>query len=225
MSCQKTLRWYELFPVVSYCVQGGRCRTCGVRVSSQYPLVELATGFIFALLFIKFQYIFFTDILSFAFTYAYYASIFSLLLVIAVYDIRHKIIPDTLALVFGLVVFLGMFLFNDYVFYPHIPSVFDFLSGLYLSAPLAFLWLISRGTWMGLGDAKLAVGLGFLLGPAKIFAGAVISFWSGAIIGLLLLILSKKHSMRTEIPFAPFLVLGTMIAFLFDLHLFAMNFL
>jgi prepilin signal peptidase PulO-like enzyme (type II secretory pathway) len=224
MSCQNTLSWYELFPVVSFCVQGGRCRNCKTKVSVQYPLVELATGFIFALLFVKFQYLFFANTLSFAFSYAFYASILSLLLVIAVYDIKHKIIPDTLSLFFGVMAFVGLFLFDSSGFnsgvYLHIPTLLEFLSGAFLSLPFALIWLFSRGSWMGLGDAKLAVGLGFLLGPAKILSGAVLAFWSGAIIGLLLMMLSSKYKMKTEIPFAPFLVLGTMLAFFFEFYLF-----
>lgn len=116
--------------------------------------------------------------------------------------------------------FIGLFLFSSHGFYPHLPSLFELLAGLFLSVPFALIWLLSGGTWMGLGDAKLAVGLGFLLGPAKILSGAVLSFWSGAVIGILLMIMSKKHGMKSEIPFAPFLVLGTMLAFFFEFYLF-----
>ncbi len=224
MTCQNQLSWYELFPVLSFLFLGGRCKNCKAKISIQYPLVELASGLIFALLFLKFQDLFFVDTFVFSISYAYYVTMFSILLVIAVYDLRHKIIPDMLSLIFAIITFVGLFFFNDYGLYPHIPTVLEFLSGALLALPFAFIWLISRGAWMGLGDAKLAVGLGWLIGYSRILSGAVMAFWSGAIIGLVLIIFSKKHGMKSEIPFAPFLVLGALIAFIFELHLFPVGF-
>ena len=61
---------------------------------------------------------------------------------------------------------------------------------------------------------------GWLVGISRVFSGVVLSFWSGAIIGLLLIFLSKKHSIKSEIPFAPFLVFGALLAFIFEIHLF-----
>lgn len=227
MSCLYVLHWYDLVPVLSFCVLGGRCRNCKTKISVQYPLVELVLGLIFLGLFQKFQYYFFFDTLSFSFTFAYYAAVFSLLTVIAVYDLRHKIIPDTLALTFGICTFIGLFFFdpnNLSIFHFHLPTIWQLLSGLFLSVPFALMWLLSRGRWMGLGDAKLAVGLGFLLGPAKLVVGTVLAFWSGALVGLYLVIFSRKLKIKSEIPFAPFLVLGTLLAFFFELNILPINF-
>lgn len=223
LACQKQLSWYELFPLFSFLFLKGRCKGCKTKISWQYPLVELVTGIIFACLFLKFQDIFYSSTFSFAFTMAYYAGMFSLLIVIAVYDLRHKIIPDILALIFGVLAFLGLFLFSAFGFNPHLPSIWELSSGIILALPFALLWLVSKGTWMGLGDAKLALGLGWLLGLSRALSGIVLAFWSGAIIGLILLAFSRKHSMRSEIPFAPFLVLGAILAFLFELHLFPIS--
>jgi leader peptidase (prepilin peptidase) / N-methyltransferase len=224
MTCQSQLCWYELIPLISFFVLKGRCRNCKVKISIQYPIVELLSGLIFAGLFLKFQDIFYINTLVFSVSYAYYAVMFSILLVIAVYDFKHKIIPDTLSFIFGIIAFIGLFFFSNYIFYPHFPSIPEFLSGILLSLPFALLWLLSKGTWMGLGDAKLALGLGWFLGFGRILSGAVVAFWSGAIIGLILIIFSKKHGIKSEIPFAPFLVLGVLIAFLFELHLFPIGF-
>ena len=71
---------------------------------------------------------------------------------------------------------------------------------------------------MGLGDAKLAIGLGFMLGLASLVPATLIAVWSGALYGLILIVL-RKAGPRTEIPFAPFLVLGTLIAFIFQVSL------
>jgi len=230
MSCQRELSWYELIPLFSFLILGGRCRTCKSRISIQYPLVELTSGLIFAGLFLKFQDIFSLDKFSFFVLYDYYAVLFSILLVIAVYDLKHKIIPDILVLIFGVLSFAGLFLFsnNGYttaLLYWHIPTLLDFLSGILVALPFAFFWLVSGGRWMGLGDAKLALGIGWLLGMSAAFSALAIAFWSGAIVGVTLIILLKnsktgKLEMKSEIPFAPFLVLGAFAAFIFELHFF-----
>ena len=220
MSCRSKLEFYELVPVVSYLALGGRCRSCKTKISLQYPLVEMLTGVIFVSLFWKFQEVFYVDVYVFAGTFLFYAVMFSLLLVISIYDLRHKIIPDKLSFIFGLIAFFGIFLFNTSGFFPHTPSLLEFLSGIIVAFPFAVLWLVSKGTWMGLGDGKLAIGLGWLLGLARATSGVVVAFWSGAIIGIILLITQRKYGMKSEIPFAPFLALGAYIAFIFELHLF-----
>lgn len=229
MSCQNKLCWYELIPLFSFLVLKGRCRNCKTKISSQYILVEFATGLIFCLLFLKFQDILFISTSIFAITYAYYAIMFSLLIVIVVYDLRHKIIPNTLSLFFGVLAFVGLFFFHlNYfdnfssysIFYWQIPSMLEFLSGILISLPFCLFWLISRGAWMGLGDAKLVLGLGYFLGLSLVFSAVVLAFWIGAIMGLGLVVFKKGYGMKSEIPFAPYLVLGTFIVFFFNLHLF-----
>jgi len=220
MSCRNQLRFYELVPVLSFLGLGGRCRNCKTKISIQYPLVELATGIIFATFFLKFQDIFFFDTSSFIFSYAYYVMMFSLLLIIAVYDLKHKIISDVLVFVLGAFSFLGLFFFSSFGFYPHIPSILQFLSGFLIAAPFALLWLVSSGRWMGFGDAKLAIGLGWLLGFSLALSGVMIAFWIGALLGLSLIIFTKKYGLKSEIPFAPYLILGMFLAFIFELHLF-----
>jgi leader peptidase (prepilin peptidase)/N-methyltransferase len=185
-----------------------------------YPLVEFLTGLIFLSLFLKFKDLFFFNTLIFTFTYIYYAIVFSLLIVIAFYDLKHKIIPDTLSLSVGILAFIGLFIFNEYGFSIHIPNLLQFLSGILLALPFAFFWLVSRGAWMGLGDAKLVVGLGWLFGISRALSGIIISFWSGAVLGILLLIFSKQYKMKSEISFAPFLIFGTILSFLLELHIF-----
>jgi len=220
LSCQHVLHWYELIPLFSFIALGGRCSQCKTKISRQYPIVEFLTGLFFAALFLKFQDLFFLYTISFSLTYAYYAAAFSILLVISVYDLKHKIIPDELSLILGIFTFIGLFFFGNFGLSPHIPSVLEFLSGILIAAPFALFWLVSSGRWMGLGDAKLAISLGWLLGLSRAISGVVISFWIGAIIGILLIVFSKNHGMKSEIPFAPYLVLGTVLAFLFELHLF-----
>jgi prepilin signal peptidase PulO-like enzyme (type II secretory pathway) len=226
MSCQKKLCWYELVPVLSFLFLRGRCLRCKTKISIQYPVIELLTGMLFAALFLKLENAFWSAPLAFMAAYAFYTAVFSLLVVVAVYDIKHKIIPDSAALLLAALSFVGMFFFNiDDVrlFFPHLPTLWQFLSGFMLAAPFALLWLVSSGRWMGLGDAKLAVGLGWLLGPSRLLSGAVLSFWVGAVLGIILVAFSKKYKMRSELPFAPYLVLGALLAFLFELHIILFN--
>jgi len=221
MVCRHQLSWYELIPILSFVFLRGRCKNCKTKISIQYPLVELTTGIIFGALFLKFQDVFFfSNTVIFSFTYAYYAVMFALLIVISVYDLKHKIIPDTLSLIFGILAFVGLFLFSNYIFFLHTPSLLEFLSGLYIAVPFALFWLVSGGRWMGLGDAKLAIGLGWLLGLSAALSGIVVAFWVGAVVGIMLIIFSRKHGMKSEIPFAPYLVLGALLAFLFELSIF-----
>ena len=224
MTCQKKLSWYELVPVFSFLFLKGRCKGCKTRISVQYPIVEVVTGFIFMGLFLKLQNIFFLDTFGFTVSYAYYAIIFSLLLVISIYDLKHKIIPDPLALVLGFLSFVGLFLFSNYNFHLHFPSLMEFLSGILIASPFAILWLVSKGEWMGLGDAKLAISFGWFLGILPAISGLVLAFWTGAIFGLVLIAFSKKHGMKSEIPFAPFLVFGVIMVFIFELQFFPMLF-
>lgn len=222
MVCQSKLAWYELIPVLSFVGLRGRCKSCKTKISFQYPLVEFITGLVFATIFFKFQNILFLNVTAFSVYFLYYAVMFSLLLVVVVYDIRHKIIPDILALIFGALAFIGLFFFPNFSF--HIPPLLAFLSGVFIALPFYLLWLVSRGRWMGLGDAKLALGLGWFLGFSVALSALVLAFWIGTIIGLGLIFFSKGYGMKSEIPFAPYLALGAFIAFIFELNIFHIYF-
>lgn len=218
--CQNKLSWYELIPVVSFCLLRGRCRSCKSRISKTYLLVELITGFIFLGLFLKFQDLFLMTPWVFLANYVFYSVAFSVMVVIAFYDFKHKIIPDRLVIILGLWSFSGLFIFNESKLLLHLPTSLQFFSGILVALPFAFLWLVSRGTWMGLGDAKLVLGMGWLVGLACIVSGVAISFWLGALFGIFLILFSRKYKMKSEIPFAPFLIFGTILVFLLDLYVF-----
>lgn len=225
MSCHKTLPWYELIPLFSFLFLAGRCSKCKTKISIQYPIVELITGLVFAGLLLKFQDLFFLNTAVFSITMAFYATVFSVLIIIAVYDWRHKIIPDKLTWVLGFLAFLGLFFFDQSGFSIHWPSWNQFFAGFIISAPFALIWLVSKGKWMGLGDAKLAIGLGWLLGLSRVLSGVILAFWIGGVIGLFLIsVHRKKHGWKSEIPLAPFLALGTTLAFLCELHIFSIGF-
>jgi leader peptidase (prepilin peptidase)/N-methyltransferase len=228
VSCRHTLSWYELVPIASFILLGGRCKHCKTKISLQYICIETITGVIFMMLFSKFQDLFFLDTSLFGFIYIYYAIMFSILIVIATYDIKHKIIPDKLSYSFAIISFLSLFFlrftpFDLPSFSIHIPSIMQMLAGVFLAVPFYLFWLLSRGTWMGLGDAKLALGIGWFLGIVSALSAVVLAFWSGAIVGLFLIFFGRGYGMKSEIPFGPYLVLGVILVFVFGLNVLDMQ--
>jgi len=224
MTCNRNLRWYELIPVFSYLFQLGKCRRCAEKISHQYPIVEFITGIVFVLIAQHFLPALFFTPFAFLLLVILYVFLFSLLIVISVYDLRHKIIPDKLVYTFSLVAFLSVFVNHygaGYLFM--VPTLPSFLAGPILAAPFALLWLLSKGKWMGLGDAKLMLGLGWMLGLPQGLASIILAFWIGAVTSLLAMFFTKKKmTMKTEIPFAPFLIIGALVAFLFNLDILAL---
>jgi leader peptidase (prepilin peptidase)/N-methyltransferase len=220
-TCGKTLHWHELVPIASYIVQRGKCRGCKARISAQYPIVEALTGLMFALLYARFLYLLPANTLLFTILFTYAAIMWSLALVIAVYDIRHTIIPERLVWLLAALSFISVFIFSGDALVLHLPSVFDAAAGIILAIPFALLWYFSGGRLMGLGDAKLIVGLGYMMSLARGIAALTISFWIGAVVSLLLLVLIKgRYTMKSEVPFGPFLVLGFFIVYLLGINFF-----
>jgi len=226
MTCNKDLRWYELIPLFSYLIQKGKCRRCFMRISPQYPLVEFLTGLIFLLIAIKFYPLLYISLPMYFLLFILFVFIFSLLIVISVYDLRHKIIPDNLVYIFIIISFLSIFIDFSSISINSVftlPSLNDLIAGPVLAIPFALLWYFSNGRLMGLGDGKLILGIGWLLGLSAGLFSLVISFWLGTIISLsLILLFRKKVNMKTEIPFAPFLIISTFITFMFNFNFYSL---
>ncbi len=230
-SCSKELKWYELIPIFSYVYLQGKCKGCKTKISTQYPIVEFCTGLIFVLIAAR-QYslwevygsfdhgLFYS--LSF---FAFYCVVFSILIVISVYDIKHKIIPDEFSYTFIVLSLLKLVLFylcrkNMGLDFTYLDTL-DFLAPLFMFLPFAMLWLVSGGRWIGFGDAKLAIGIGALLGFVSGVSAIVLSFWIGAVYGILMIIRgrfnidpNKKLGMSSEVPFAPFMIIATIVVFI-----------
>jgi len=206
--CKKEIAWFDLLPVASFFLLKGKCRNCSSKISWQYPLVELAAA---ATCLLTFYYSAGVGSLAGAVETAYALSISLIFLLIFVYDLKHFIIPDgavLLAAILSLAWLLFAFLGDIYIL-GEIAGYF--LSGIGASAFFLFFFLISRGKWMGFGDIKLALVIGLFLGFPGTITALFLAFLAGAIFGIIMIILGRK-SIKSEVPFAPFLVAGSLAA-------------
>jgi len=204
--CKHSLSWKDLFPVFSWLFLGGKCRYCHKKISAQYPLVELATGILFLLIF-KFLIFNFSNnfLISQFLNLAFLFYIASALIIIFIYDLKHYLIPDKVLFPAIAVALLFRLLENLYLMPNYLLAVL-IGSGFFLA-----IFLISKGRAMGFGDVKLAILMGILLGWPNILVALFLAFFLGAIIGLILMIFKGK-GLKSEIPFGPFLITGTFIA-------------
>lgn len=226
-SCGKILTALELIPLFSFLFSFGKCRGCKSRISWQYPSVEFITGIVFLIIFLKVAL--FSAFATLA-ALLFFWFVFSILIAISVYDLKHKIVPDLLVFIFGASSLLWMILSHPLDYFSTTLGVFDLLSGPILFLPFFILWYVSDGAWMGLGDGKLAIGIGWSLGFVGGVSAVILGFWIAAFVAIILLAVQKVWNKRgsnlsgkSEIPFAPFLVLGMLLAFLFNPDLFNLN--
>ncbi len=215
-TCARTLHWYELVPVFSFLGLGGKCHTCKQSISFQYPLVELLTGIYFVLAYSRLVIGGgFTALSWLSFVFALVVG--ALLLIIAVYDLRHQIIPDMIVYPFILIA-LASVLYRALTV-PTYSFAAALVGGVFVALPFFLIWFFSKGRAMGFGDVKLALGIGWLVGLSAGFAVFVLSFWIGGIVGLFLLALSRKYKMKSEVPFGPFLIIALCIVGLWGVTL------
>lgn len=237
--CQKKLSWYELIPLASFLIQRGRCRGCGQKISWQYPLTELATGLAFAFI-PNYLYKFYGAATAFLanqpttwyyFLLAVWILAVLALILLSIIDFRLSIIPDQINIFLGLLGIAaiivqsyfnkfgpleGSFLKNYALFFGLRDNVWlNHLFAAFLGAAIfGVIIFLTRGRGMGMGDLKLAGALGLLLGWPDILMTIVLAFITGGFIGAILLILRKK-TMKSSVPFGPFIVLGVFLTFFF----------
>ncbi|MFA4871804.1 MAG: prepilin peptidase [Patescibacteria group bacterium] len=208
--CRHQLKVRDLVPVLSFIFYRGKCAYCRKKISWQYPLVELATAFLFlvgtynilgnlepAILLINSQVFFFwlRNLIFFCF-----------LIIIFVYDLRWYEILDkvtvpamVLALVLNLMLGVGW-------------------PGLLIGAAIGlffflFQFVVSKGKWLGGGDLRLGLLMGLMLGWPKIILGLFLAYIIGAIFSIILIKLNKKD-FKSQIQFGTFLSVAAIIAIL-----------
>ncbi|HEY4499942.1 MAG TPA: prepilin peptidase [Candidatus Paceibacterota bacterium] len=226
-NCKKTLRWYELIPVLSFLFQLGRCRSCKTSLSWQYPLVELASGFVFLIPLYLYSPI--KPTMYFSIESVVWVLAFLLFIVVWLIDFRLYIIPDEVNIALaglGLVLigaqgYYGQFGQFDGSFIGGIANIFGLRESVWVNhivaaiAAVIFLGLIifiSKGRAMGMGDLKLLGALGLLFGWPDVLFIAAFAFILGSIMSIYLIFL-RKLKMKDAVPFGPFLVLAAMIIF------------
>lgn len=212
-SCGHILKPIELVPIFSFLFLGGKCKHCKSKISSQYFFVELAFAIVSVVLLFVTQDL---NINIWILKYALMLSFFALLTCTFVYDLKHKIMPDSWT--------LGAFVFAVvYAIFFGVGLKMALVGGFLVGIPLLLINLISRGRAMGMGDVKFAPVMGVLLGVSAGFSALMISFWIGGIVGIYLLLKYKntpnKITAKSEIPFGPFLILATFLTFVFSINI------
>lgn len=195
--CKKSLTWYDNIPILSFLLLKGRCRSCRKSISLRYPLIELTT----ALGFVGIWFLYLGPVY-----FVFLALIFALLVAIFVIDLEQKIVPDELVFAgFGLTVFYRLSVSPSTLFT-------SLAAGFGAALFLLLIHLATRGRGMGLGDVKLAVFAGTLLGWPMTPVWLFTAFLTGAVVGTIL-VLAKKVSFGKQIAFGPFLVMSLIIVF------------
>ncbi len=257
-SCGTQLGATDLVPVFSYLFNKGKCAHCKSVISPQYPAVELLTAFLLTGIFYAYYFASSDSVfigmplfdgvaigsgIQFLFLIIDLI-VAALLIVIGVYDIKHKIIPDGLVYAAAVLAFVKMLTAllvfgtsGTWVF------IYSILGGALAALPFALLWLVSGGRWMGLGDAKLALVIGWALGVGYGFTAIVYSFWIGCIAALAIMLLrelieafsSKNNALqiklfksktvakimkylpalklKSELPFGPYMIIGLYVVY------------
>ena len=211
-TCSHTLSTLDLVPVISYVCLMGRCRYCKLKISKQYPIVEIVTSLAFVGIFYRVVAISGGDITTIILYFIYFATIFSLLISMAVYDIKHFILPWSLMKIFLVFTFVGSIVI---AFLSNNLSFLNFVSGFIVALPFWAIWYLSKGRLIGFGDILLMIGFGFMLGINGGYSATIFGFWIGALYFVLKMILTRNFiSGKTVVPFGPFLIAGLYFTFL-----------
>src|SRR5438094_3622460 len=192
-SCGAALAWYDNVPVLSYLLLLGRCRSCSSRISPLYPAVELATAGLVAGCFVAFG-------LS---GKAIVASFFcAVLVVLSAIDLKHRIVPNRLVLPAALIVLVAPT--------PLVPGP-ELALGAVGAAGFLFVAALAYPAGMGMGDVKLALLIGALLGLTTP-VGILLALFLALVPSAVLLARHGARARKLGIPFAPFLAAGAVIA-------------
>lgn len=212
--CHKKISWYHNIPVASYFLLGGKCANCGKHISLRYPLIEVTTSALYVLAGYLWLYSDSTLLHELRANTPVFSSLFILISLITLHfsllvvDLEHKLLPDVLTLLGGVVVLLILLTLPSPQLFQHL--FWGFLSFLFFLS----IFLITRGRGMGFGDVKLVFVLGSWLGFPYVLVWLLLSFASGALIGIFLLFARKAH-WKQEIAFGPFLLAASFVTFFF----------
>jgi len=210
--CEHQIRWYDNIPLVSFILLGGACRDCREKISWQYPLLEGLTALCF---FLVGRYFFVLNDEGTWWETLWLLGVISLFLSIAAYDLRHMEIPVILLVMSAVWTLLFLFTTFDFTHFSGAQwwdyrLVDGLLGGGVVTLFFFALVYASRETWMGWGDVWLGGVAGMIVGFQDTLFMLTLSFGLGALCGISLMFWGKK-TMKSQIPFAPYLVLGTIL--------------
>lgn len=217
--CGYQLRWFDNIPVISFLILKARCRKCQKKLSWQYPIVELFTGAVLA--FSAWQLginSFFESSATFSVNILLILMAFLFVLVV-VWDLKYMIIPNEIV-VTGIVVTILIFIVRFFAdpcasFSLNCFWISGILGAIAMSGFFWILYAISKGTWIGGGDVKLAIWLGLLIGIEMVYPALMIAYIIGAVVAIFLIFRGKKK-MKSQLPFGPFLILGAYVTIFFQ---------
>lgn len=203
--CNKRLKWCELIPVLSYFIQGGKCRYCKNKISFFYPVIEILTGLLFAVSFYSFGY---------SYELIISLTLSSLFCIVIVSDINYLIIPDEVTLISVIIITVVQFLIGG------LKGGLEAIgSGILLFIIMYLIMLLGNFMFkkesLGGADIKLMFVAGVLLGP---LIGLLVIFLSSVIalpVSLIIYLVDRDN----VIPFGPFIVAAMLILFLLKIDL------
>ena len=198
--CGHELKAYELVPILSFLFLGGKCKKCGDKISWFYPIFEFLSGILFMISYLVFG-LSLDCLLSILFI--------SMLLIVIISDYQTMTIPDSVLLVFSILIIITKFFIGglSLVLYSLLYGLISFII-MFLIKKLGDL--IFKRESMGGGDIKLLGVFGIVLGVPL----SLVSIFLASIIGLPISLISLKHNPTHEIPFGPYLSVAAIIIFL-----------
>jgi prepilin signal peptidase PulO-like enzyme (type II secretory pathway) len=211
--CEHQLLVRDLVPIISWLLLKGRCRYCKKSISWQYPLVELATAVLFVVSYIAWP----TSLNASHYSLALFVTwliVLVGLVALVIYDLKWMLLPDKI--VVALAIVTGISLLLQLALGRPLSDLPDILISMVIGGGIFWLlYQISKGKWIGGGDVKLGLLLGFILGKPVyaflyIFIASVI-----ALLFSLPLLITKKLKPKSKIPFGPFLITAAVIVVLF----------
>ena len=206
--CKKKINWYDNLPLISYILLNAKCRNCDKSISARYLIVELITAISFLLIFLSFKNLY---------TIIFLSILILILIMIFFIDLENFIIPDSLNFsIMGLAIIKNFVpSFNTSLVHDINQSLIGGIIGYFSIWLIIFLYkTLKKIDGMGLGDAKLMAGIGLLFGWQSI---PLVLFLS-SILGLFFVtpsLLKKQKTMKSEIPFGPFIIIAMLIYFVF----------
>ena len=213
VSCNHELKFIDLIPVLSFIFLRGRCRYCDKKISVRYILIELLTGVIAGLTFYWYGF-------SVDFFRVFVLEI--ILLVVTCVDLEYQIIPDQLVLA-GISVGIILIIYDLFVSPIYRTWYSPLLGGIVVSSILFIFSKIGQKIYkiedvIGLGDVKLFIAIGMILGLEKVLIAFLVAIYLGGVYGIGIMLIDKKNSKKL-IPFAPFISLGSIVSVYFGYDL------